>query len=362
MAQQHTRDIIVVGASSGGLAALRGLVGQLPDDLGAAVFIVQHCHATSDHMLRDILSASARLPVEQAENGRPIEPNKIVLAPPDLHLILEPDKVRLSRGPRENMARPAIDVLFRSAAVSFGPRTIGAVLTGQLNDGAVGLCAIKRCGGVAVVQDPEAALYPEMPEAALAATEVDHCVPLDALGPLLARLAGEQAGPKVDVPDEIRVEARMAAFENLNIASEQSIGNMSGLSCPECHGPLWEMRGGGPIRFRCHVGHAFTAEAALERQNEEIERALWMAFRILRDRGALARRAAEEAQRSNRPGLARMWIERIDEVDRHADALRTVLSRPPDGVDSRGGPHQRDATERSPHSRETATTVEPDLV
>lgn len=362
MAHPRTHDIIVVGASSGGLAALRSLVAQLPHDLGAAVFVVQHRHASSDRMLSDLLGREATLPVGQAENGQPIKANTIVVAPPDLHLLLEPDRVRLSRGPRENLARPAIDVLFRSAAVSFGPRTIGVILTGQLNDGAAGLHAIKRCGGIAVVQDPRDALFPEMPEAALAATETEHSVPLAALGPLLARLAALEAGPVVEIPEELRLEARMAAFENLSIAAEERIGVPSGLSCPDCQGPLWEIGDGGPVRFRCHLGHAFTAEAALERQSEEIERALWLAFRVLRERGALVRRAADDAVRADAPGLAKLWRSRIAEVEQNVEILMNVLSRLPAGADPRAWPTHRDAREGSPRSPEAAPTPEPDPV
>lgn len=327
MAGRQNRDVVVVGASSGGLEALRILLADLPAPLGAAVFIVQHRHAQSGRLLSDLLGPVARLPVEPAEDGRPIEPDHVVVAPPDQHLVVERDRVRLSQGPRENLARPAIDVLFRSAAVTFGARTIGAVLTGQLNDGAAGLHAIARCGGMTAVQDPRDALYPEMPAAALATARPDHCVPLAELGGLIGRLAGEPAGPQPQVPEELRLEARMATFEALGPEVERRIGQASGLSCPDCEGPLWELPKSGPVRFRCSVGHAFTAEAVLQQQEREVERAMWVALRVLRERSALARRAADEEESRGRSGIARMWTERANEAEGHARTLVEALMR-----------------------------------
>ena len=361
MAITQNRDIVVIGASSGGVAALRTLLSDLPAPLGAAVFIVQHRHPEANDLLSQLLGAVAGLPVATAEEGWPIEPDRILVAPPDRHLVLAPDWIRLSRGPRENLARPAIDVLFRSAAVAFGTRTIGVVLTGQLSDGAAGLDAIKRCGGATLVQDPGDALYPEMPAAALAGARPDHCVPLAGLAPLIARLAGEAAGPRPEVPEELRLEVRMATFEAMGPEVESRISEVAALSCPDCDGPLWEIRNSRPIRFRCSIGHAFTAEAVLEQQAHEVERAMWVAFRTLRERSALARRAAEQEKSLGRPGLARMWTERAEEVDGQARVLGRVLSGSgaPPPAEPEWSSHT-DAREGSPRSPDTDATAPPD--
>lgn len=360
MTSHPERDLVVVGASSGGVAALRTLLGSLPDPLGAAVMIVQHCHPGARPMLAEVLRPVSALPVAVAEHDQSIEPDRVFLAPPDLHLLIEGGHVRLSRGPRENMARPAIDTLFRSAAVERGARTIGVVLTGQLFDGAAGLAAIKRCGGITVVQDPRDAHYPEMPTAALAGAPVDHCLPVDEIGRLIGRLAGEPAGAQPEVPDELRLESRMAALEALSVASEHRIGTFSGLSCPDCQGPLWEIRDGGAIRFRCHVGHAFSAEAAMEQQAREVERAMWVALRILRERAALAERAADEAQGRKQSQLAELWKVRADETAEHVRTLGSVLMQGIGQPERSAWSSHRGAREGSPPSPEVGAIPEPD--
>jgi two-component system chemotaxis response regulator CheB len=228
----------------------------------------------------------------------------------------------MRRGPRENHARPAIDPLFRSAAASFGSRVIGVLLSGSLSDGTAGLRAIKRCGGLAVVQDPRDALVPSMPQSALRHVEVDHVCPTAGMPALLARLAREPAGPSPEVPSDIRLEAAVAAQELADMKVDQALGKISPFTCPECHGALSEIRDGPMLRFRCHVGHAFTADAVLSAQGEEVDRMLGTLQRTHQERAALARRMAELERAEQRHSLADRLERRAREYE---DDARLVM-------------------------------------
>ena len=213
------RDIIVIGGSAGATAPLKQILGRLPPDLPAAVFIVLHIPAQGIGILSTVASSAGPLPVRQAENGMKIEPGQVYLAAPDHHLLLSGDHVFLGRGPRENMVRPAIDALFRSAAINYGPRVIGVLLSGLLSDGAAGLNAIKRCGGISVVQDPSDAIADEMPRSALEASIIDLCVPGAGMGDVLSDLAREVAGAALPIPPEIRLEVEIAAANGSAVTS-----------------------------------------------------------------------------------------------------------------------------------------------
>jgi two-component system chemotaxis response regulator CheB len=317
------RDIIVIGASTGGIDALRVLVGDLPEDLPAAVFVVMHVGATSH--LAAILDRVSTLPVVKAENGAPIAHGRIYIAVPGRHLLLHDNHILLRRGPRENHARPAIDPLFRSAAASFGGRVIGVVLSGALSDGTAGLRAIKRCNGLAVVQDPQDADMPEMPQNALRHAEVDHVVPMQAMGALLSKLTRQEAAPRPEVPLDIRLEAAIAAQELAGMKMEDMLGKPSRFTCPECHGTLWEIEDGSLLRYRCHVGHAFSADAVQAAQGEEIDRLLGTLLRAQQERAGLARRMAEHERQSGRTSLADQLARRASEYDDGAQVLRSLI-------------------------------------
>jgi two-component system chemotaxis response regulator CheB len=323
--KQATRDIVVIGASAGGVAALQRLVRDLPADLPAAVLIVLHVGASS-HMAA-LLGRAGPLPVAQAENGEPIKRGRIYVAAPGLHLLLHDNHVLLRRGPRENLARPAIDPLFRSAACTFGARVIGVVLTGSLNDGTAGLRAIKRCGGIAVAQDPADAAAPDMPRNAQRHIDLDYRLPLAAMGELLTRLTAEPAGETPEIPIDIRLEAAIAAQELAGMNADDKLGAPSRFSCPECHGTLWEISDGDVHRYRCHVGHALTGDAMLAAKDDEGERTLWKLMRSHQERAALARRMAEEERTHNRQ-LAAHLEERAREYDEDAELMRQILRHP----------------------------------
>ncbi|MBB5222837.1 two-component system chemotaxis response regulator CheB [Amaricoccus macauensis] len=316
--------MIVIGASAGGVEALRTLVGRFRPDLPVPVAVVLHVGAQS--ILPELLGAAGRLPARHAQNGEALGPGTIYVAPPDKHLLIHNGHLMLRRGPRENLSRPAIDPLFRSAACSFGGGTIGVVLTGALNDGTAGLVAIKRCGGIAIVQDPSEADFPEMPLSALRHVEVDACLPLACIADELALRCAAPPRPTPEIPMDVRLEAAIAAQEHATMATEEKLGTSSPFTCPECQGPLWEIDDPAVLRFRCHVGHAFTADAMLEAQAGEAETILWKLLRARQQRAELARRIAErESHGHGSPVLAARFLERAQEYDEDAELVRRML-------------------------------------
>lgn len=320
-------DVIVVGASAGGVEALRRLVGSLPADLSAAVFLVLHIPAQSPSLLPEILSRSGPLRALHPTDGEAIQHRRIYVAPPDHHLLVEDGFVRVVRGPRENRHRPAIDPLFRSAARAYGPRVVGVILTGSLDDGTAGLLAIKRRGGVAIVQDPDDAMYASMPRSALAHVDVDHVLVLSKIGPVLARLTREQAAVEMKylVPTDMEMETKLAAMDMSAMHNEEHVGTPSVYSCPECHGVLWELHDGNLLRFRCRVGHAYSVDSILAGQSEVVEDALWAALKTLEESLSLSRRMAKDAREGGKDWLASRFEEKAQEVEQHAILIQQVL-------------------------------------
>lgn len=320
------RDIVVVGASAGGVEALSQLVHHLPSDFPAAVFVVLHVPPHGTSLLPHILTRNGPLPARHPDDGEPIRPGTICVAPPDFHLLLEPGRVRLSRGPRENGCRPAVDVLFRTAARSLGNRVVGVVLSGTLDDGAAGLAAVRSRGGMALVQDPADALYPGMPRSALEFVRPDACEPVAGLAATLDRLVREEVPVSADDPDgDMEMESEIAAFELGAIQDEHRPGTPSGFGCPDCGGTLWELSEGELVRFRCRVGHAWTANSLLAEQADGVEAALWTALRALEERAALCHRIAERLHRRGSRAAERRFLEQAHQAKQRAAILRQVL-------------------------------------
>jgi len=319
------RDIIVIGGSAGATAPIKTILGALPKDLPAAVFIVLHIPARSIGILSTVAAASGPLPVHEAADGMLVEPGHVYLAAPDHHLILTKGRIRLGRGPRENMARPAIDPLFRSAAAAYGPRVIGVILSGLLNDGASGLEAVKRCGGVTVVQDPADAIADEMPRSALKTVTVDLSVPSARIGDVLSDLAREAAGPDVPIPPDIRLEVDIAAGERVDSEVVGKFADPAALTCPGCGGVLSTVRGGKPLRFRCQVGHSYTSDILAKEQESAVDEALRIALRVIEERAELVARMAEDGRRSGRRAVADMYEERAVEYRQYAEVLRRAV-------------------------------------
>jgi two-component system chemotaxis response regulator CheB len=322
------RDVVVIGASAGGVEALIELCRTLPADIPAAIFIVQHLSPRGGTVLPQLLARAGSLPVAMPEDGEPTRTGHIYVAPPDFHLLLRPGIALIRRGPHENRSRPSIDALFRSAAVAYGPRVIGVVLSGLLDDGTDGLIAIKEAGGLSVVQDPADAIWPSMPRNALARDHVDHCVPISQMATLLYRLTGEPAGPAGALRPDTLIEARIAEQEVAAVPAVEveTPGQPSPIACPECGGVLNQIAlDEHNVRFRCQVGHAFTAEGLVEAQNDELERALAIAARTHRDRMRLFQTMEASARARNLPHAADRRAKAAVESERLANVLRQAI-------------------------------------
>ena len=322
-----THDLIVIGASAGGVEAISAVVAQLPKDLQAAVLVVLHV-SRGRSVLPEILARAGPLPAAHPRDGDPLRYGQIFVAPPDHHLVIDRTSMRVVHGPSENGVRPAVDPLFRSAARHFGPRVIGVILTGALDDGTAGLAAIKQAGGIAVVQDPDDASSPSMPRSAAAYVKVDHLLPVRKIGALLVSLVREparvnmrEAGGEFLRP----MEPDLAAMP-LAVAAGDRPGDVSVFSCPECHGTLWEEDQRGLLRFRCRVGHVYSADSMLAAQTDSVDRALWAALRSLEERAALTRKLAARARDRNHGRVADAFDDRASAAETHAAVVREVLN------------------------------------
>ncbi|GAB3018001.1 chemotaxis protein CheB [Spirosoma pulveris] len=269
------RDIVVIGASAGGVVALKELVGSLPSDFNATIFIVQHVAAYATSMLPEILNHAGPLEAVHPADGDTIRSGMIYIAPPDHHLLVEHNRVLVKKGPKENRFRPSIDALFRSAAYNFGERTIGIVLTGLLDDGTSGMWSIKRLGGIGIVQKPEDAEYSSMPASVLEYVDIDYAVPLANIGALLCQLTTEeypQSELNISPKEEeiLKKEVLIASQKNAFEMGILDMGDLSPFTCPECAGVLVRFREGKLIRYRCHTGHAYTAGALLAEVDKSI--------------------------------------------------------------------------------------------
>jgi two-component system, chemotaxis family, protein-glutamate methylesterase/glutaminase len=325
-------DIIVVGASAGGRQALTRLLANLPADLPAAVFIVIH----GAPRFLELFARVTRLSVCYPNDNEAIRHGTIYLSPTDHHLLVNKDRVRVIRGPRENAWRPSINALFRSAAVAYGSRVVAVVLSGSLDDGASGMAAVKQRGGVAMIQDPGDAIVPDMPRAAASVATIDHTLPVEEIAVALARLAREPAGDSPPPSRELLLESRIAEGFSGRDSAEQS-GALSAMICPECSGPLWQLCGDDKS-YRCQVGHAYSLGSLMENGDVQLEQTLWAAVRMFEQRATLTRQIAgrdEERRTGQRSPLASHYEARAREADAHAQALRKLIvvgaaSREPD--------------------------------
>jgi two-component system chemotaxis response regulator CheB len=320
------RDLVVVGGSAGGLESLLRVLDGLPGDFRAAVLVVLHIPARGSELLPSVIQRRSAIPVAFAGDGAPITPGTVTVAPPDHHLLVTPQALRVVRGPRENRHRPAIDPLFHSAVEAFGPRVIGVILSGSGGDGAAGMAAIQQHGGRLLVQHPQDALFASMPQAVLDVTEVDATLHTGDIAPQLLRLVEEQVADS----EEVTVPASDQDQDQLQFEDESREyvlhGSPSPYSCPDCGGVLWVRHDGSLTHYRCRVGHAYSTESLLDAQQDVYEAALWTALRALEEKadlyGALAQRAQERGQRR----MQRQFVERQAELAPHIATLRAVLT------------------------------------
>ena len=317
------RDIVVVGASAGGVEALRALAAGLPGDFDAAVLVVLHVPPTSS-VLPAILTRAGKLPAKHARDGDPLEHGRIYVAPPDYHLLVEDEVMRLERGPRENGHRPAIDPLFRTAAMRYGARVTAVILSGSLDDGITGLGAIKRLGGAVVVQDPQDALYPTMPRSAVESGLADFISPVVDIPGLLVQLAATQVVGNRAKSTGMDADPTQLDVEEIT-AENRSKGELSGFVCPECKGPLWDLREGEVLKLRCRVGHTFTEEALEREQSIALEGAMWTALTALVEKGDFSRRLAERFRRGGHAETARRYELQARNALEQANLIRTAL-------------------------------------
>jgi two-component system chemotaxis response regulator CheB len=310
-------DIIVIGASVGGVDAIPRLLASLPADLPASVFVVLHTAPQGPGLLPEIIRKTSAMPVRHGVEGEKILHGRVYVSRPDLHLMLNGNHVRVARGPKENFHRPSIDALFRTAAESYGPRVVGVVLTGNLDDGTAGLHAVKSLGGVAIVQEPSEATAPAMPRSALRNVKVNHCLPLAKIGPLLVHLATTR-----DIP---RSKKGLPPKKRFMIPKEmeKEFGLPTSFVCPECDGPLWETKPGRSLQFRCHEGHAYSPDSLLADQADALERVLWSTARTFDERASLLRRLGERNYHSETVG--RSSGAKAKELEQQSALIRKLL-------------------------------------
>jgi len=316
--------VVAIGASSGGIEALWGLLAALPPTLDAAVLVVLHTPAHGESNLDRVLAQRSALPVRFVEDGETLAPGTVVLPRPDRHLMLDGTTLRSANGPKECRVRPAINVLFRSVAESVGRRAIGVVLSGSLDDGTAGLWAIQRQGGLAFVQDPGDALFDSMPLSALEHVAADGVASAPQLAPLVARAVSQfRAAAAVDAPaaegaGELGIESRLAVGASVGIDAVYTLGRPSRYACPECHGVLSQIEEGRILRFRCHTGHGYSLQTLAAALDRDVDDSLLNARRALEEKIMLIERASPQ-----RPaGLDSAPLARARE---RLDALRTLL-------------------------------------
>ncbi len=315
--------VVVIGTSAGGLSALKQLIRQLLNDFPLPVLVVHHISAdATGNVLLNELNKLNTLKCQHAENGKNLKPGYLYLAPSDHHLMIGGDlKMLVTKGAQENRYRPAIDPLFRSAAVGFGTGVIGILLTGYLDDGTAGMKAIKRCGGTCIVQDPDEAEYPAMPKNALNNVEVDHCLPISEMGALLYKIIPQKLRKNKPVPKDVLIEATIAERVLSDLSSVNKVGGQVPFNCPGCGGVLWKVEKDINPRFRCHTGHAYTAASLLAEQTKKIEETMWTALRMFEERKNLL----TEMARGKEGVGSKSALERANMSQVHIDRIRAIL-------------------------------------
>ena len=321
------RDIIVIGGSAGCLDALQTILQSLPRDFAGSLFVVVHLPADHVSHLDKVLDRDSELPVRKASDGEPIQPGRVYVARPDHHLTLENGRVHIPRGPRENRHRPAIDPLFRTAAREYGPRVVGVLLSGMLDDGSAGIRAVRNRRGVAIIQDPEDAKWDQMPRRALRYAGADHILPANKIGPKLAELIADEGVEAMPNQGRSPAQARAQGDDpekNLEAAdANEGEGTPSVFACPECHGVLWELKQDELVRFRCRVGHSYGPQSLFKEFSQTAEAALWAAMRALEEKSAMQRRLADSM--GGMEAIAGRLREQSASDDANAKVIREII-------------------------------------
>jgi two-component system, chemotaxis family, protein-glutamate methylesterase/glutaminase len=351
------RDIIVIGASAGGLEPLSILLAGLPADFPAAILVVRHLSPHSPSVLHQILGRTASLPVVEAEDAEPIHMGRIYVAGADRHLMVDGTRLRLTRGPKENFSRPSINVLFRSAAYSLGARVIGIVLSGMLDDGTSGLWAIKDRGGLALVQSPEEASHPSMPQSAREHVKVDAVLPVAEMPARLVEWTSERIKQDEAKPMSKTLEAEHHIALNDGNVRQRSmeLGPLSTVTCPECHGAMVRIEEESIIRFRCHTGHAYSIRSLMADVNEEIDESLWKAIKVIEERIFLLYDMAKLAKHENEVGE---YLKQIHQAEWRVEQLRQLVMAS-DELGHNAAEHREVEHEQSTWTRQVDFSPEP---
>ena len=317
--------IFTIGASAGGWNAIEMALKEISPKVNASFLVVVHSSFDMISSFTSYLNRKIEMEVLDAQENMTIEKGKVYIAVPNQHMVVIEGKLTNSYGPRENLFRPSIDVLFRSAAVDFGNRCVGILLSGRLNDGTVGLEAIKRCGGEAIIQDPKTAEFSGIPLTAQKFVEIDYTAQIEEMGELILDLIDKPLPKKIDIPYTIRREAEIATKIRSQVRTEDFLGEKVPLSCASCGGPLWRIKDTDIERYRCHVGHSFSQESLLLAQNENLEETLWVCLRTLEEKKVLMLNMAEKFKSKGSDHIARSYSDKIQEVDEHIDRLRQLM-------------------------------------
>lgn len=317
--------IFLLGASAGGRNAVEKALANIPGDIIASFFVVVHSSFDMTSSFSAYLNGRLEMEVVEVQEDMEIETGKVYVGVPNQHMVIINGKLTNSNGPRENLFRPSIDVLFRSAAVAYGNRCVGILLSGRLNDGTVGLEAIKRCGGVTVIQDPQTAEFSGMPLTAQKFVDIDYTENLENISKLIKQLVEESLPVKTGIPETIRKEAEIATRIRSQVKTEDFLGEKVALSCASCGGPLWKINDTDIERYRCHVGHSFSQESLLLAQNENLEETLWVCLRTLEEKKVLMLNMADNFRNKGSEQIARSYADKIKEVDEHIGRLRKLM-------------------------------------
>lgn len=321
------RFLVVIGASAGGLNALSELVRTLPVGLDAAYCIVLHLSrkGIGDFVVHQLGKVTS-MKCSMAENNALIETGQIYVAPPNQHLLVKNGKILLGSGPQENRFRPSIDVLFRSAAVAYTSHAVGIILSGMLDDGTSGMWAIKRSGGVSIVQDPNQAEYPDMPLSVINNMDVDYVSELTSIGTLVAHITSLDRDSEIPAPEDVILESQIAERTAVGIEDVEKIADKSVFACPDCGGNLWMVKGDIINRYRCHIGHSYTERDLVVKQAETASATLWVALRMMEERKHLLRKLEVDYAQKGYTSLSMDNLEKKDEMQRHIDTLKVILS------------------------------------
>lgn len=322
------RNLIVIGASAGGIPAINEVLQGFPEEMDAAVVVVLHVSQKSNSTnIANSFRRNSSLACSVATNEMPLRKGHLYVAPPEHQLMIKDHSLRLNRGPHENKYRPSIDVLFRSAAVNYGNRTVGIILTGLFEDGTSGMHAIKRSGGICIIQDPAEAQFSDMPRSVLNKINVDYQARLKDIPDIIKEIITHPLPPEIPVPRELQIEADITEKMMSNINEMKKIGDHSDFTCPDCGGGLWALKNDPLHRYRCHTGHVYTENILHDLQDQNIEETIWVSIRMLEEKENLLLLMARRENAEGEPEISSFQESRLEDIRKHISRLKSFLSR-----------------------------------